>query len=75
MNKEQEKKQKALQVAKEKYLSTEGIDALEKKGSAKEEFDKLVAASGDCWEEVHSKDATPEDHKEFREEFKELIKI
>lgn len=74
MNNQQEEKLKTLKEKKEEYLATEGIDTLEKKGSAKEKFDQLVDASIECWEEVHSNNATQEDHIEFREKFKEIIK-
>lgn len=74
MNNQQEEKLKTLKEKKEEYLATEGIDTLEKKGSAKEKFDQLVDASIECWEEAHSNNATQEDHIEFREKFKETIK-
>lgn len=71
MNKEQEERLKALQDAKEEYLKTPGIDTIVKEGAAKENFDKLVAASNKCWEEANSQNAESQERKEFMAKFKE----
>lgn len=75
MTEEQKKKLAALDKTKQDYLITEGINTECKEGEAQKKFNELFQASGECWNEVHSEDATPEERNEFKEELKKRINI